>query len=214
MWDFVYLSLVFVSVFVIIDPFANIPIASTLLDRFPAAERQSILKKSHLIAAALFMVFSIFGNFIFAFLRIEFFAFRIAGGLLLGFIAFEMLYRIKSRTEFTPDEKRLADEKENLAVTPLAIPLITGPGAMTTGFVLFTQAGGEPSLVLFFFLAAGAAYLSSFLLFRESERILKFMGPIGMKVATRVMGLLLLSIAIQMIFMGIRESGVFVRAGT
>lgn len=212
MLDLSFFGLVLLSVFIIIDPFANIPIASALLEKFPSGVRKSIIQKSHIVAFVLFIIFSLFGQLIFDYLGIRLFAFKIAGGILLALIGVEMLYRIKSQTEYSSGEQAEAEAKENLAITPLAIPFITGPGAMITGILLFSQTHGDWFLLVEFILAAISAYSLSYLLFRQSDRVRDLVGSIGLKVFTRVMGLLLLSMAIQLILTGLHESGIALSA--
>jgi len=138
-------------------------------------------------------------------LNIDFSSFKIAGGVLLFLISMEMLFGYKTRTEMTHNEQAEAEDRENVAIAPLAIPLITGPGAITTGIVLFSQAR-TPWAGVEFVLAAAAAFLVSYLLLLQSEKISKWIGVIGLKVITRVMGLLLMSLAVQFVISGLKES--------
>lgn len=208
MLDPSYFLLVFGSVFIITDPFANIPIFQGLLQRFEKKAHNEMIRKACIVAFAAFFLFSFLGPFLFSYLQIEFFSFKIAGGLLLLVIAGEMLLGFKTRTEITPSEQEQAEEKENLAVTPMGIPLITGPGAITTGIVLLSKAHGNFETVQFVIASALALLLTTILLL-QSERITKFFSPIGMKIATRIMGLLLMSLAVQFIVIGLKESGLF-----
>lgn len=209
MVDFSYPLLVFASVFLITDIFANIPIFLSFLAKESHAVRQRTFRTSYLVATLAFFFFSFFGLAIFGYLNIDFFSFKIAGGILLFLIALEMLFGFKTRTEITPSEQQQAEEKENLAITPMAIPLITGPGAITTGIVLFSRAGSTTQIVEFV-LASLAAFLLGYFLLTKSEKIFKLMGPIGMKIITRIMGLLLMSLAIQFVITGIKESALLV----
>lgn len=202
----VYFVLVVTSLFFILDPFANIPIFSALTKNFSLHDRVKTVRKSHLIAFLAFVFFCLFGNFIFNYLGIQFSSFKIAGGILLFLISMEMLFGYKTRTEMTEDEHDSAEEKENVAITPLAIPLIAGPGAITTGIVLLSKAVGVSQLAEFVIGAAGA-FLLSYLMLRHSDPVRNVLGPIGLKVLTRIMGLLLMSLAIQFVINGIREAG-------
>ncbi len=204
-----YFIVVFISIFLITDPFANIPIFSSFLDRYPKEERKKTIFISHAIAMIVFFLFSVFGNQIFGYLNIEFFSFKIAGGILLLIISLEMLFGFKTRTELTPSEKEQAEEKENIAITPLAVPLITGPGAITTGVVLFSRAQST-FMAIEFTIAAVLAFIIGYMLFMQSEIITKVLGQIGMKIITRLMGLVLMSLAIQFVITGIRESSLLV----
>lgn len=208
MADIAFPIIVFISVFLITDPFANIPIFMSFLHQLPREERLKTIRKSHFIALIAFFLFSFFGLAIFEYLDIELFSFKIAGGLLLMVISFEMLFGIKTRTELTPPEQQTAEEKDDLAITPLAIPLITGPGAIITGIVLFSRTRTNFQ-VIEFAIASIVAFALGYFLFTQSDRITKIFGVIGMKIATRVMGLLLMSLAVQFIVNGVKESGIF-----
>lgn len=211
MLDLAYFFLVFGSVFLVTDPFANIPLFQVFLQKFSAKERMKTIEKSHLVAFVAFFLFSFLGPFLFAYLTVEFFSFKIAGGLLLLVIAGEMILGFKTRTEISPSEQEATEEQENLAVTPLGIPLITGPGAIITGIVLFQRASSNLQKIQFS-IAATLAFILGFLLFTQSERISKFLGPVGLKIATRIMGLLLMSLAVQLIINGLKESNLFYNA--
>ncbi len=201
-----YFLLVLVSVFFITDPFANIPIFGALFGKTDENTKRKTITTSYVVALVAFFLFSFFGLAIFGYLNIDFSSFKIAGGILLGIISIEMLLGLKTRTELTQSEQEQAEEKENLAITPMAIPLITGPGAITTGVVLFSRAA--TTLQIMEFVAASLiAFALGYVLLMQSERITRVFGVIGMKIATRVMGLLLMSLAVQFIINGLRESG-------
>ncbi|MDD5163818.1 MAG: MarC family protein [Candidatus ainarchaeum sp.] len=211
MIDLGFFALVFSSVFLVIDPFANIPVFQLFLEKFSAKDKARTIRKSCIIAFGAFFLFSFVGPFLFSWMGIEFFSFRVAGGILLLIIAAEMLLGFKTRTELTSSEQEQAEEKENLTVTPLAIPLITGPGAITTGIVLFSKAQAAWDIIAF--IGAGTlAFVACYALLSQSGRISKFLSPIGMKIITRIMGLLLMSLAVQFILTGLKESGLFLLA--
>ncbi len=201
-----FFAVALVSLFVVLDPFANVPLFSNFLRGFSHADFTRAVRLSHIVAIVAFFFFSFFGSALFDFLKIEFSSFKIAGGLLLFFISVEMLFGFKTRTEMTLSEQQSAEEKENVAVTPLAIPLLTGPGAIITGIVLFSRAQALGQ-VLDFVLACAIAFMASFLVLFSAERISKLFGVIGMKLVTRIMGLILMSLSVQFIINGIREAG-------
>ena len=126
----------------------------------------------------------------------------------MSLISLEMLFGFKTRTELTEKEMESAERQDSLAVTPLAIPLITGPGAITTGIVLASrvQSAGQLSA---FVIGSTAAFVLSYLLLMQSKKISEIFGLTGMKVITRIMGLLLLAIAIQFVLTGLNEAHVF-----
>jgi multiple antibiotic resistance protein len=204
--DTVFFVATLSSLFFIIDPFANVPLFLSFTRGFPEKERRVIVRNAHVIALVVFVFFCVFGQYVFDFLRVDFSSFKIAGGILLFLISIEMLFGEKTHTETTHDEQAAAEERENVTVSPLAIPLIAGPGLITTGIVLFSRVNGADRL-LSFGLATLVAFGMSFVLLSESERLSKFLGLVGLKVITRIMGLLLMAVAIQFVVTGIMESG-------
>lgn len=206
MLELSFFAVVFAAVFLVTDPFANIPIFAGFFGKMKPEEKKATIEKAYLAAFLAFFVFSFFGPMLFSFLGIELFSFKIAGGLLLLIISGEMLLGFKTRTELSPSEQEQAEEKENLAFTPLGIPLITGPGAIITGIVLFSKASGTFEMVQFV-AASVLAFVAGLWLMLQSDRVTKFFGPLGMKLATRIMGLLLMSLAVQLMINGIGESG-------
>jgi multiple antibiotic resistance protein len=211
MVDPAFFFLVFSSVFLVIDPFANIPVFQLFLEKFSSKEKARTVRNSCLIAFGAFFLFSFLGPQLFSWMNVEFFSFKIAGGLLLLIIAGEMLLGFKTRTEITTSEQEQAEEKENLTITPLAIPLITGPGAITTGIVLFSKATTTWNIIAFV-AAATLAFILNYILLSQGERISRLLSPVGMKIITRIMGLLLMSLAVQFVITGLKESGLFLLA--
>jgi len=193
----------FVSLFLVVDVATNMPIFLSLTEKYSALDRRNIARKALLVALGIQLLFVIFGNYIFGYLNIKLYSFSIAGGILLSVVAMEMLFGRKTRTEY--QEKEQEEEKENITVVPLAIPLHTGPASIVTGMIMF---GNADTLVLkgVFILATVCVYLSSMLILLKSDIIFKIFKPLGMKVITRVMGLILLTLAVQFVVNGIKEA--------
>ncbi len=206
--DLSYFILVFATVFFVTDSIGNLPIFLGLTHRYPTKERHQLIGKSHIVAMIAFFLFSIFGLALLSFLGIDLFSLKIAGGFLLFTIGLEMIYGFKTRTETSPNEQEEAEEKENLAITPLGIPLITGPGAIITGIVLFARAT-TPLLQAQFTIATVLAFALGLIIFLQAEQISNRFGKIGMKVSTRIMGLLLMALAVQFVINGIKDAGIF-----
>ena len=192
----------FVALFVIIDPFGNVPIFITLLERFKESDRDLMIRRAIIFAAVTLIILTLTGNVIFELLDIKMYSFRIAGGILLLIISIEMLFGRKSRTEASED---IEEEKENISITPLAIPLLTGPGAITTGIVLFDNAGNDINKI-FLMINIVLIFLISYFILSKSNLIFRILGKTGTRVITRVMGLMLSAIAIQFILTGISEA--------
>ena len=149
------------------------------------------------------LVVTFTGNMIFMLLSIQMYSFKVAGGILLMIIAVEMLFGRKSRTETSED---IEEKKHDLTVTPLAIPLLTGPGALTTGIVLFDSTAGNIDKMMILVISILLTFLVSYVILIKSPKVFKYLGKTGTKVVVRVMGLLLLSIAVQFMINGMSEA--------
>lgn len=199
---FAYFATVFFSLFIVVDVFANLPIFIALTEGYPERERRAVAKVALAIALFTLLVLTVCGRTIFRYLHIEMYSFQVAGGILLMIVAVEMLFGRKTRTEYGETEAERRETKENITVVPLAIPLHTGPAAIMTSMVLYNQAEGM--LMRFAFLAACVVvYVASLFVLIWSDPILKILRPVGAKVITRIMGLLLSAIAVQFVANGI-----------
>ena len=193
----------FVALFVIIDAIGNVPIFIGLLEGFKEQDRKQIVKRATIIAFLTLVIVTFTGNWIFFLLNIKMYSFKIAGGILLLIISVEMLFGKKSRTETSED---MEEKKHDITVTPLAIPLLTGPGALTTGIVLFDNAGGELKKIAALLASIVLSFLLSYYILVKAPKVFKYLGRTGTKVVVRVMGLLLLSIAVQFILNGTSDA--------
>ena len=185
----------FITLFIIIDPLGNIPIFLALTPNSSAKERRIIISKAVLFAFFVLAVFAIFGQSLLNYLHLSVASFEVAGGLLLLFVAFEMILG------YPKSEK----EKENLALTPLAIPLLAGPGAIAIVIIYGSQFSGIISSKL---IAVGIIFLvlfSSWLILINSEHLFKILKKQGTIALAKIMGLILAAISVEMIFSGIKS---------
>jgi multiple antibiotic resistance protein len=199
-----YFGTVFISLFLVVDVATNLPIFLSLTETFSTLERKAIAKRSLLVALGVQLVFVIFGNYIFGYLHIRLYSFSIAGGILLSIVALEMLFGHKTRTEYS-EEKDRKEEQENITIVPLAIPLHTGPASIVTGMIIFGRADTVVLKSIFVF-STVCVYLASMLILIKSGLIFRIFKPLGMKVITRVMGLILLALAVQFVINGIKDA--------
>ena len=193
----------FTSVLFIVDPIAVIPTYLVITrDEAPLQRRRTALRAC--IAAALLLIaFGLAGKFIFHILGITMPAFRIAGGAILWIVAMDMLQAKRSTQESTPEIEE-GTVKEDVALTPLAMPMLAGPGAISTIMVLAGQARTLPqSIVVYLSIVLTAAVC--WLTLRIGERLMTRMGQTGIRVMTRIMGLLLAALAAQFVLTGVRE---------
>lgn len=195
----------FVLLLVVIDPFGLTPMFSVLTAGKTHQERRRTATKAVAIAAGVLAFFIFAGGWLFDYLGIGMPAFHIAGGVLLFLIAMDMLLvRHSGLSSATVREQNEAARRADIAVFPLAIPLIAGPGALTTVMLLTHEQGLATSLmVLVLSLAVLAITLVMFLAATRVERAL---GETGINVIMRLLGILLAALAVQFVIDGLRAS--------
>jgi multiple antibiotic resistance protein len=198
-----YLLTAIVTLFVTIDPPGLAPVFVVLTAGRTRAERRSAAFRATTIAGAVLIGFALVGEPLIGFLGISLPAFRIAGGLLLFVIAFEMVFgRREERKSVAAQTAVERDDLRHIAVFPLAIPLITGPGAISATILLASQAhslAAMGGLLVIIVLLIGSC-LAVFLLAHELERVL---GETGRIVVSRLLGIILAALAVQFVADGI-----------
>jgi multiple antibiotic resistance protein len=191
-----------ISIFVMADPFGNIPIFLGLTGGMSGTERRYVITKASVIATIILVIFAIVGKPFMEVLAISLNSLRIAGGILLLLIAFDMVMGSGTRTKRTdgsPDE-----DYDSIAVTPMATPLITGPGAMTVTMVYMNEAVGTDKL--FIMGAILIAMAASWLIVVNCDLLYSFIRKDGARVLTKIMGIVLAAIATGMMITGISGS--------
>ena len=201
-----YLELltIFVSqLFIIVDPLAGIPTFLAITPTKTRLERRAIARRSCIIACLVIVLFIVAGSSILGYFGIKTSAVQIGGGILLFIISLELLYGRTTGTETSSREERLAEEKDDVSVTPLAIPLLAGPGAIATTLVF---AGRADSILSIAVLAVGAVivFVIVYLFLHWADELAKLIGALGMKIISRIVGLLLAFIAVQYVIDGVR----------
>lgn len=195
--------LCFSSLLAIINPLSATPMYLALTDGYTHEHRRRTIRSAVLTAFAVLVVFALLGGTIFQLFGITIHAFRIAGGIIFFGIGMDMLQAKRSRVKTTEEEEREAMTMEEVGVTPLGIPMITGPGAITTVMVLMTQARTAAQIATLF-LAVVVVLGITFVVLSAAPRIVRFFGQTGLNVMTRIMGLLVTVIAVQFIVDGSR----------
>lgn len=171
-------------------------------------QRRALALRGTLIGGGILIAFALTGESLLAGLGISLAALRAAGGILLLLIAIEMVFaRSSGGTSTTDDETREASSRDDIAVFPLATPLIAGPGSMGAAILLMADQEGDVSGQAIVLAALLSIVLLTFVALLLAGRIQQLLGVTGMHVVTRVMGVLLSALAVQFIFDGIGNSG-------
>jgi len=191
------------SLLAIINPLSAAPMYLALTEGYTPEHRRRTLRSATLTAFLVLLVFALLGGTIFQLFGITLNAFRIAGGLIFFGIGMDMLQARRSRVKTTEEEEQEAATKEEVGITPLGIPMITRPGAITTVMVLMTQAR-TPAAVGVVFGAIVVVLAICFVVLSAAPRVVGFFGQTGLNVMTRIMGLLVTVIAVQFVVDGAR----------
>jgi multiple antibiotic resistance protein len=207
------------SLIIIVNPLGATLIYVSLTTNLDRAQKDVVARDACKVSLFILFVVAVLGAFILRLFGISIEAFRIAGGILLFGIGMEMVYAKTSRTKMTVTEKYESRENEDVALMPLAIPMIAGPGAITTTIVLMNEAGANPGPVTFFSYAAviGAIVLSiaiTYFMMKNSDYIMTKVGQREYRAVNRLMGMLLIAIAVQFIINGVRIAFPLLAGGT
>jgi len=196
---------VFLTFFVVIDPVGLVPIFGGLTAGASLEYRRRMAIKGVLIAALILLFFSVTGFALLKVLGIGLAAFRIAGGLLLFLLAIDMVFaRHSGLRSTTKRETEEARGRDDISVFPLAIPLIAGPGALTSLLLMLSEAHGRPAVILPVLGILALVLAITLFVLLASVRILALMGETGANVVTRLLGVLLTALAVQYVLTGLR----------
>jgi multiple antibiotic resistance protein len=192
------------SLFVIINPLLVTSVFLTLTGGYPPESKRRVAARTSLIAFAVLLAFAISGSLLFKFFSITIGAFQIAGGFILFSVALGMLHAQAPRTQHTPEELHEAMSRDDIAVVPLAIPIVSGPGAITTVIVLASEVRGAPGMIVLV-AALVISIATVWVMLLNASRIGRFLGPSGLNIATRLMGLILATVAVQFVIHGVES---------
>jgi len=194
----------FVTLFLVIDPPGLLPLFISLTQGHATA-RRGIALRACLIAIFILASFGVIGEKLLEFIGIGMPAFRISGGLLLFLMAVEMLFNKRAQRREAQAED---DNHDDPSVFPLATPLIAGPGAMAAMILLVSEMSGDFGATFVVILAMISVTAVTFLLFLTSGPVERLLGPVGIKVITRLMGMLLAALSVQFVVDGLKGLGV------
>ena len=191
-----YTFLALSSLFVIVDPFAVIPAFIAMTPNDSPADRTRMAKIASFVVAGVLLGFAYVGQWVFKLLGITLPAFQIAASIVLLLVALDMLRAQRSRVQETSEETAAGAEKTDIAVTPLAIPMLSGPGAISTVILLQSEAKSVwHNLALC--VCIGLVAFATYWILRVAAHGTKWLNPIALRIGTRIMGLLLAAIAVQ-----------------
>ncbi|MEZ5336417.1 MAG: MarC family protein [Methanolobus sp.] len=192
----------FSSLFAIVSPVGGVITFVSMTSDMTLEEKNIIAAKSVILACTIALFFAISGKMILNFFGVSIDSLRVAGGILLFVVAFDMILAKVSRESITDKEIDKSLERSDIWIFPIALPLLTGPGAITTIIVLM---GSAESIVqsIIVMLAILLTFGTTWVFFHFSRRIYKFLGYTGMLVFTRLMGLLLAAMAVNFIAVGL-----------
>jgi multiple antibiotic resistance protein len=198
-----YAFLTFGSLFAIVDPFAAIPPFLAMTASDTPRQRRRMARTACVTCAGVMAAFALLGPSLFHLFGITLQAFQIAGGLVLLLSSLDMLRAQKSALKETPEEFAEGLSKDDIAITPLAVPILAGPGAITTSIVLAGRATTAVHKLIFFALIALVALISYWTLSLAADSAKK-LSPTLLNIVTRLMGLLLAAIGVQFILSGLK----------
>src|ERR671911_125245 len=201
---FDYISAALVTLLVTLDPVALAPIFVSLTRGMTKDERKRVALRASLIAFGILTFFGLGGELLLRLLGVGIPAFRISGGLLLFWIAFEMVFeRRNERKQHTADIAITEDHIRNVAAFPLAIPLMAGPGAITAVILLAGRADGNVAYLSALLILIALGILSCLVVFSAADRVSRWLGVTGNVVLTRLLGVILAGLAVQFIIDGV-----------
>jgi MarC family membrane protein len=200
------LFLIFTSILFIVDPLTAVPSFLAMTARDTPEVRRAMARRGAWTCAITLTAFALGGGLIFRLFGITLGAFKIAGGVLIGLNALDMVQARRSQQKETPVEQAEGVQKEDVGIIPLGVPMLAGPGAISTVMVLTGASQNTVTTLGVFGAIALTAYIS-YLTLAAATRVEKRLGQTGMRILTRLMGLVLCAIAVQFIIDGIQMTG-------
>lgn len=198
-----YLFNTFVSVFVMVDPLAAVPVYLLLTERFSYSNVKRIRRKAVFVALIILLLFALMGMGILNFFGISMAALRIAGGILL--LKFSIEQMVEHPEKIKDDEEDESLHRDDISIVPLAMPLLAGPGAISTVVVQSTRANDSINICLLLLTIVLVMY-ATYVTLKFSRYLYKVFGKTGLNLIGRIMGILVAAIAIEFVISGLREA--------
>lgn len=198
------------SIFFLVDPFAALPTFLAVTAGANSQRRRKMAWKASVTALVVLSAFAVAGQYIFKMFGITLPAFEIAGGVILLLIGLDMLEAKRSPTQESHEEAAAAARKEDAGIVPLGIPMLAGPGAITSVMVLVGQVQNQWQMVAILMSILITAAIS-YLVLGNSDRVARALGETGVRILVRIMGLLLVALAVQYFVNGMVDLGVIAK---
>jgi multiple antibiotic resistance protein len=195
------------SLIAIVDPIAVVPSFLAMTRHDTPAQRIRMARLACLVTAGVLLTFAMVGQWIFKLLGITLPAFQMAGSIVLLLVALDMLRARRSTVQETSEETSAGAVKDDIAITPLAVPMLAGPGAITTAILLHNRAEVISQRVALY-LIIGIVSVICYVILRWSAQGARWLSPIALKIGTRIMGLLLAAVAMQFLISALTALGV------
>jgi len=195
-----------VTLLVVVDPIGLVPAFLGITDGLSDRLRRQVALRACLIAGAILIGAALIGDWLLRQLGITLSAFRIAGGLLLFAVAFEMVLGLRLQRDAKDAEQAVEEHLHDMAAFPLAIPLMAGPGAITAAILLAGQAAYRPQWLAVLLVVVVMVMAASLVSFFAAERIRKLLGVTGNVVLSRLLGVILAALAVQYVVDGVRTA--------
>ncbi len=195
-------ALCFVSLFTMIDPIGALPIYVSMTSALSHHESRLVALRATFTAWLVLIGFALTGRFVFEFFGVSVNSLRIVAGVIFFIMGYEMLQARLTRTK--SDEESISEYVEDIAITPLGIPLIAGPGAITSVILLMNEANGALENQAALLVAVTAVLFLAFLFLIGARQVMHALGSSGNKILLRLMGLIVMAIAVEFFFNGLR----------
>ena len=196
-----YALLCFTSFFTLTNPLGTMPVFLTMTNGLSEKQRQHIVRRATIVSFIILITFTLFGQFVFKFFGISTNGFRIAAGFIILKIGYDMIQARYSNAKLKDNE--IKAYVNDISITPLSIPMLCGPGAIANGIILMSDAT-TIELKFTLILTIAVVYILSFRILSLSTRLVKFMGETGNNVMMRLMGLILMVIAVECFVGGVK----------
>ena len=193
---------IFMALLIIVNPVSALPLFVSMTAGNTEAEKKNIARIASFSVAVVLVLAALIGQPILAIFGITIASFKVGGAILILLMAISMMHAAPNREKQTPEEAREAAEKENIAVVPLAIPLLSGPGAISTTIVYATERS-SPAHLGIIILCCLLVALATWLALRLATPVSKWLGETGVNIAIRLMGLLLAAVAVEILASGL-----------